>query len=308
MPCEQPIRIKNNRYKGMSEAELHQYSREIFGTIEPPDLYLDVPCGWCFSCQRKRLSGYNLRLKFEHRLYPDDTYFVTLTFDEASLKKFSLGDNTNKAVRLFLDRYRKKAGKQVRHFFIAEYGERKGRLHYHGLLFNAPINDEKELKDLWKYGIVDVQKADINCTNYLTKYMTKGTDCNKIQPRIIASKGIGLSYVTPENILFHKQSGEFKPFIRIGTAFIPLPRYYIEKIFSVAERLEMTKERFLYKSFEAYLNGRVYKDEIEYRDALAGFLAEQQLRGFTPLKRPPYKKLNKSQSVLKDIKENEFYG
>lgn len=306
MPCEQPLRILNPRYKGLSDVELGREGRELFGTPRPPDLYIDVPCGWCFSCQKKRLGGYNLRLKFEHCKYPDSTYFVTLTFDQPSLKRFK--NDTNKAVRLFLDRYRKKCGVSVRHFFMSEYGEKKGRLHYHGFLFNAPIHEDKDIAELWKYGRIDIQKCDINGTNYVTKYATKGTDCNKVQPRVITSKGIGDNFLTRERIAIQKNNGDYLPYIKTNGVLVPLPRYYLTKIFTDSERLEITKKRLLYEPYDMYLNGVHYDNEEDYKDALKGFLYEQIQRGLTPTTKPPTRKSKRKQSKLFTTVNTKFYG
>lgn len=303
MPCEQPIRIRNSKYKLWSEFEVHEYSKKKFGVLTPPDLYLDVPCGWCFSCQKRRLSGFALRLKFEF-LRSTSCHFLTLTFDESSLHRFE--HNPNKAVLLFLDRYRKKAGKQVRHFFIAEYGKKRGRLHYHGLLFNAPLTEEEEITSLWKYGRIEISLADIDSPNYVCKYMTKGTDNNKIQHRVIASKGLGDNYITPENIEFHRANGKYKPFIDVGCKKIVIPRYYLDKLFDKEDKLNIVRKR-MNEPFSAYLNGKIYTNEDLYKDDLKGFNEFQKMNLLTPRKRPPYKKSKKRISKLLTFKSKEFY-
>ena len=129
--------IVNRRYVGMTNAEIVDYARIFYGCFWPPDYILEVPCGYCHSCQKSYNNQYRIRLLYELRKYPPGTcLFVTLTFDDDNLKKFS--KDTNKAVRLFLDRLRKDYGKQIRHWFVCEFGTLYGRPHYHGILFNVP--------------------------------------------------------------------------------------------------------------------------------------------------------------------------
>ena len=113
--------IVNRRYVGMTNAEIVDYARTFYGCFWPPDYILEVPCGYCHSCQKSYNNQYRIRLLYELRKYPSGTcLFVTLTFDDDNLKKFS--KDTNKAVRLFLDRLRKDYGKQIRHWFVCEFG------------------------------------------------------------------------------------------------------------------------------------------------------------------------------------------
>ena len=121
----------------MSFNEVVDYAELNYGMVWPPDYIVEVPCGYCFSCQKSSNNQYRIRLMYEIRKWPPNTcLFVTLTFDDENLMKYQ--DNPNKAVRLFLDRMRKRFGKQIRHWFIGEYGSLKGRPHYHGILFNVP--------------------------------------------------------------------------------------------------------------------------------------------------------------------------
>ena len=133
--------IVNRRYKDMTFNEVVDYSETYYGCFWPPDYYLEVPCGYCHSCQKSYNNQYRIRLLYELRKYPSGTcLFVTLTFDDDNLKKFS--KDTNKAVRLFLDRLRKDYGKQIRHWFVCEFGTLYGRPHYHGILMKKANRDK----------------------------------------------------------------------------------------------------------------------------------------------------------------------
>lgn len=200
-----------------------------------------------------------MRLLYELREFPN-SIFVTLTFDEPSLCRFK--DNPNKSLSLFLDRVRKKYGKQVRHWFVSEYGKKRGRLHYHGILFDIDINND-DLESLWQYGNTFVGYANDVTARYIVKYLTKDdTKGVKKPPRVISSKGIGSSFLdTHDCKLLQKQ---------LATSFtingykVPLPRYYLDKMYNEREKELISYYLYMESEMTYYLNGREYKSEKLY--------------------------------------------
>ena len=266
MACENPLRLINPRYKKMSVAERLRYSRSCFDMDVPPDYYIDVPCGCCQSCEKRRMFDFRVRLMYEHAAHPFSV-FITLTFKEESLQLFK--DNPNKAVCRFLDRVRKYFGKGVRHWICAEYGSLKGRIHYHGILFDVPKDlDTKLLEKLWKYGYVWLGYANPDTVKYITKYVTKSASCGKKPPRIISSKGIGESYISPESVRFHiSDENTLRPYIHVGGYKFPLPRYYYNKIFTDDLKVEMVLDRFYNPPEKFFCYGREYNNEFEFIQA-----------------------------------------
>lgn len=265
MSCENPLFIMNPRYKKMSISEYHSYCNTFFGGDDAYDKYIEVPCGCCHSCERSRMRSYMIRLLYEISAYPN-SLFITLTFDDSNLERF--GNNPNSAVRLFLDRCRKHFGKNIRHWIVPEFGTRRGRLHYHGILFDVGNTSlGYTLPRFWKYGFTYVGWANELTARYITKYVTKSLSrpYGKALPRIISSKGIGSSYLSPENIEFHNSSsGVLRPYINFGSYKIPLPRYYYNKLFSDSDKLDMLIERCLNPDNNFYCNGFVYPDRCSY--------------------------------------------
>ena len=97
--------------------------------------YVPVKCGKCLECKQQKQREWIVRLSEEIR-NDNKCLFVTLTFNETNLKSFQCSDENEiatLAVRLFLERIRKKTGKSVKHWLITELGEEKGRIHLHGL-------------------------------------------------------------------------------------------------------------------------------------------------------------------------------
>lgn len=272
MACESPIQIVNPRYDKKPIKWIKWFSRRFIGEPFPPDFYLLVPCGKCLACQKRRSRDYKIRLLYELYRYPHSIFF-TLTFDEKHLEKFK--DCPNRAVRLFLDRLRKKfpifGNKVPRHWITAEYGEKRGRLHYHGLLFLDKIIDFEpdDLLRCWSYGRIDMSKIlDIGkSANYLSKYVTKNANGGKQPPRVISSKGIGAGYLSDENIFFHKNGKEYKPYIVFGDYKVPLPRYYYDKLFDVYQKTQILKQLKDAPKLSQYVNGIPYSDVKSYTEA-----------------------------------------
>ena len=61
-------------------------------------------------------------------------------------------DIATKAIRLMLERIRKKTGKSIKHWFITELGhEKTERLHLHGIVWG--IGTDQLVNEKWDYGI-----------------------------------------------------------------------------------------------------------------------------------------------------------
>ena len=84
-------------------------------------------------------------------------------------------DNTiaTKAIRLMLERIRKKTGKSIKHWFTTELGhEKTERLHLHGIVWG--IGTDQLIREKWNYGITYTGNfVNEKTINYITKYMTK---------------------------------------------------------------------------------------------------------------------------------------
>lgn len=137
--------------------------------------------------------------------------FVTLTFSPESLHKlteivteaapvkgYEL-DNAiaTKATRLFLERWRKKYKKSVKHWLVTELGQDETEhLHIHGIIWTE--QSLEEIERIWQYGITAKQKNNFvneKTVNYIIKYVNKTDSKHKMyKPIILCSKGIGSNY------------------------------------------------------------------------------------------------------------------
>ncbi|UIB81390.1 replication initiator protein [Flyfo microvirus Tbat2_93] len=115
-----------------------------------------VPCRKCWQCQKDRLNDYVGRSLAEAAT-SQVTAAVTLTY----APRDDLADKVihPRHFQLFMKLLRR-AGHKVRYLVAGEYGDTKGRAHFHAILFFedlVPLHDQFPLYDA---GIVPVYKDD----------------------------------------------------------------------------------------------------------------------------------------------------
>lgn len=189
--------------------------------------YIAAPCRHCIECVKARSAEWSARLRseldYEMNVLGHDCYFVTLTIDPVYMSEFMSFGKVDKSkcsrvlgsfFRSLKDAYRK----VFRHFCIAEYGERRGRLHFHCLFFNPPVSLETDgvhrhfskngvlmgsspvLRRFWKYGFNDSGKVgSIAAGCYVSKYLTKSLGDSLTLPPIIVSRNVGKNDQTIKN-------------------------------------------------------------------------------------------------------------
>lgn len=254
--CLYPKLIKNKKYTS---------TKKNGGNIPPifdeRTKFVPVGCGKCIECKKKKSREWQVRLNEEVRVN-ENSWFVTLSFNDESLEELKLRlreeplkkvvndrliidleknkDNelARIAVRLFLERWRKKFKRSVRHWFITELGEENERIHIHGIIFTDK-NKIKELENLWKYGFVYIgDYVNEKTVNYIIKYIYKTKFNEDFEPKIFTSAGIGSGYMNRIDKDINKFNGnKTKEFYRTrkGTKLY-LPIYYRNKLYSEEER------------------------------------------------------------------------
>lgn len=217
-------------------------------------LYVDIPCGQCIECRKKKARNWQVRLNEEIKIHKYN-YFITLTFSNESLKQLMTESHLTEcnalaglAVRRHLELWRKHMKKQLKHWYITELGhENTERIHLHGLIMtDEPLEFTKTDLDhmyswkFWRYGHVYVGDYVSNRTiNYIVKYVNKVDNDHKgFNPQILCSPGIGRSYLTDDTKTIHK----YKPrqtadFYRLNTGSrVAQPTYYRNKTYNEEER------------------------------------------------------------------------
>jgi len=104
------------------------------------DFPVEVPCGQCLGCRIDRSQQWAIRCVHEASLYKHNS-FITLTYDPEHLPVD--GGLHIEHFQKFIKKLRKKAGSGVRYFCCGEYGENRGRPHFHVILFNYSFKDKQ---------------------------------------------------------------------------------------------------------------------------------------------------------------------
>ena len=190
--------------------------------------------------------------------------FITLTFSNEELDKLIQETGIQEsnaiatiAVRRFLERWRKKYKKSVKHFLITELGHNgTERIHLHGILFT---NEKTEIiQDIWKYGIIWIgQYTNEKTINYIMKYITKVDEDHKgFKAVILTSAGIGKQYTENKhkrNKNKYQEDKTDETYRLPNGAKSALPIYYRNKIYTDEEKEKLWLNKL--DKQERYVNG-----------------------------------------------------
>lgn len=165
-----------------------------------------VPCNHCPECMRIKQDEWFFRGVIEYLHYKKKggaTYFVTLTYNNESLPYLSITAKDSgevyqvvkcfsaRHIRNFIKYFRmllKKNGyewKGMKYLVCSEFGEKKGRPHYHILLhlpFHIPIRTLiRLLRQAWPHGYISRSKQGFEVVShkgirYVMKYISKDMD------------------------------------------------------------------------------------------------------------------------------------
>lgn len=146
---------------------------------------VSVPCGQCIGCRLERSRQWAVRCMHESKLH-EENCFITLTYDNEHLPKH--GSLNLDDFQKFMKRLRKHFyPKKIRFFHCGEYGEKKGRPHYHACLFGVDFNDKNlynttegktykssdTLSKLWPFGKHVIGDVTFESAAYVARYITK---------------------------------------------------------------------------------------------------------------------------------------
>lgn len=217
-------------------------------------LYVPIACGNCIECLKQKAREWQVRLTEELKVNKY-AYFITLTFSNEELQKLcEITKNecnavATLAVRRFLERWRKKYKKSLKHWLVTELGhENTERIHLHGIIFSEFEITQEEFTQFWKYGnILLGTYCNFKTINYIVKYVHKiDTDHKNYKPIILCSKGIGSNYTKR---LIPKRLHEFDgkntiEYYRLPNGVkINLPIYYRNKFWTEEQREQLWLHR-----------------------------------------------------------------
>ena len=221
-------------------------------------LYVSVGCQQCVECRKQKARNWQVRIMEDIKVNKNGK-FVTFTFSDESIKNLA-GELSDKlegyeldneiatlAMRRFLERWRKKYKKSLRHWVVTELGHNGTQnIHMHGIVWTDESMDEVE--KIWNYGFVWKGKekngqlinyVNEKTINYIVKYVHKVDEEHLYyKSKVLTSKGIGSNYL----ITFDSKRNQYKG-TTTDTAYktrqgykLALPTYYRNKLYSDEQR------------------------------------------------------------------------
>lgn len=228
---------------------------------------IPVPCGRCYACVMRRISGWHFRLSNELK-YAKTATFLTLTYNDDFLPASVDGEmtlhkpdlqNFFKRLRYYQDKNQKNA---IRYYAVGEYGSKTDRPHYHAILFNADYDmcvnawrsDERILVWRNKKGVLtpgykkvsrslgnaffgDVTDQSIGyVTGYIQKSFYKTWEDSRQPPFACMSKYLGINYLSPSVYRWHKEDLTNRMYVNYDGKKLAMPRYFKNLIYDDQER------------------------------------------------------------------------
>lgn len=124
---------RGNKYC-IDEVALNSYYTYDHG--ERVFIFMLCKCGKCDVCRASRYTELVCRLNYEADCHDSLPLFVTLTYRDDFLPTEGV---VKRDVQLFIKRLRHLFDTKIRYFVVSEYGKKRGRPHYHLLLFGIPF-------------------------------------------------------------------------------------------------------------------------------------------------------------------------
>lgn len=153
------------------------------------NFYFPVNCRKCEICLAQNKQKWSNRMFLESLDRQGKyQYFWTLTYNDENLE-----DLNKRVIQLLFKRIRSYFAERnlqpnIKYFVAGEYGEQKGRPHYHAICFSdVPI----DIKQFWNYGFSDVKRVTIQSIRYVAKYSQKQEENGKLKQFKMFSRGLG---------------------------------------------------------------------------------------------------------------------
>lgn len=150
----------------------------------------EVACHKCWQCIRRKIDDWTGRCVAESQTAVA-TRSVTLTYGRdlriGEIDHMQAAVLTYSDVQAFVRALRDAGYKPLRYFVVGEYGSRKGRAHWHIILFFhgtrvplVPLERQVEFEQ-WPHGLTFWQLATPEAIRYVTKYIAKEVETEERQ-------------------------------------------------------------------------------------------------------------------------------
>lgn len=189
-----------------------------------------MPCGRCMACRIAKSREWTARLLHEMESH-NVSSFVTLTYAEDYLPVS--GDLVKAHLQGYFKRLRSalSKGRKIKYYACGEYGTKRGRPHYHAIIFGLGPDDKMLIEEAWPNGLVHIGTVTRYSAQYVAGYiMDKYGSKNlvgdhKVKPFLLCSKGIGRVWMEENKVALVRDMS-----ITLEGRRQSLPRYYRKKL------------------------------------------------------------------------------
>jgi hypothetical protein len=242
--------------------------------------HVQVPCGKCPPCLKRKASHWSFRLNQETKV-SSSACFITLTYETPPLTITGAQTLKKKDFQDFLKRLRKTTLNKLKYYACGEYGGSTIRPHYHAIMFNLPqsyIDNPEKLEKIWTHGHIHIVPSNQLTIAYVSGYVLKGgytptdeinfdtgeiTPDSRLKEFSLMSKKMGLNYLTPQMRQYYK-SRKIAAIIGDNGNIKSMPRYFKDKIFTKQEKHEINEEWKAIRELD--FNGYIdHTDEVEHK-------------------------------------------
>lgn len=182
-----------------------------------------LPCGKCYECKQRRVSGWSFRLLKEAER-SSSAFFLTLTYDNdhVPMSQNQFMTLVKRDLQLFFKKLRRTIStrfsvcpkgivydRRLKYYACGEYGGKTFRPHYHIILFNCPLETliGRRMAEAANRGFILLDgKREFNHESWDKGHITIGQVT-------AASVGYTLKYVCkPGKVPIHKRDDRLKEF------------------------------------------------------------------------------------------------
>lgn len=273
----------------------------ICNNYDEHEKWIKIPCGKCAGCKMDYAKTWADRMMMELP-YHDESYFVTLTYDNEHLPIQDDGHGNLHAtlvksdVSEFMKRLRSalayKDLPKVRFYACGEYGGQTFRPHYHLIIFGLHLDDllpngknplgdqyfeSKFLDSIWSKGYVSVGSVTYESCAYVGRYVTKKMGESRLDYDLLGilpeftlmsrKPGIGYEYIMDHLDKIYETDEIHLKTEKKGVSFRP-PRYADKQLEKIdPEKLKGVKVRRIENADSAHY-ARMVNSELSYSDLL----------------------------------------
>lgn len=175
--------------------DTRSWRNPIYDVLHRP---VSIPCGSCASCRADKIAQWSVRLDFEALNKP--SAFVTLTCDDYHLEYnpgFYEPTLKKSVLHKFIDKLHHVVPDKFTYFACGEYGDSKGRPHYHVVFFGLDWCKYYHLiPRFWRKGKCDVGPVLSGGCRYVLKYMEKQQFNKEYNDSVYYDNGLDVPFVS----------------------------------------------------------------------------------------------------------------